>query len=115
MRRKRNQFTLAWYTEDFPLVSQAFLKHVKRKSTRQQGVFRGLILGLAEEGLRQKSPIKTPLDRIEEKLDMLLKEVRQGVPISAAMQTVEESQDIEPEESGLSAEEKARLNRILSL
>jgi len=110
--RKRNQFTLAWYDEDFPLVSQEFSKWVKRKSTRQQGIFRGLILGLAEGGLCQKSPIEKPIDRIERKLDELLKLIKQGVPVTQASEQVK----AESQTSGnsLTDEDKARLNAILS-
>lgn len=111
--RKRNQFTLAWYDEDFPLISQEFCKWVKRKSTRQQGVFRSIILAKAEEGLRNDSPLKTPIERVEQKLDELLKLVKQGVPLSIAMQASERQES--QQEGELSAEEKARLNSILNL
>ena len=113
-RRKRNQFTLAWYDEDFPLVSQEYSKWVKRKNTRQQGVFRGLILAKAEEGLRNESPIKTPLERVEAKLDELLKLVKHGVPLSQAMQA-SESQEVPSIEGELSPKDKARLNKLLDL
>ncbi len=105
---RRQQYTIAWHDHEFPLVTREHLKTVKRKATR--GVFRKLLLEAAEDRLRQGTTRKTQIERCEEKLDELLKHVRQGARLP-----VSETRENDSDSGDLTQEERERLERILNI
>lgn len=116
-KRKKADFSMTWWESEYPLTYAQWrvLVDKQRKSPKNptRGEFRALLLNFAEERLRNQSPIKTPIERVEAKLDELLRLVKQGVPLSIAMQASESQATQQVGE--LSAEEKARLNKLLDL
>ena len=113
MNKRRNQFTFAWHDHEFPLFTREYRKLVRCPATREKGALRNLALSIVEESLRSGLPTKTPIERVEEKIDELLRMLRHGVSLPLACDVIQAEE--EQNDTGLSSEDKERLNKMLCL